>query len=124
MGLRVLVAEDDVLIAMQLGSILEDLGHDACWFATSGPEAMELARRHKPDLVTMDGHLAAGTSGILAASAISSTLGIPVVMVSGHLDAQTAQDAGAVVLVGKPFQPADIENALHIACKLRLPTQS
>lgn len=113
MGLRILIAEDDALIAMELEAIAEAEGHAVCGWACTGPEAVALAREKRPDLVLLDGFLAEGTSGVFAAAAITGSLGIPVAMVSAHLDEQTARDAGAFALVGKPFKRQDIGQLLH-----------
>lgn len=115
---KVLVAEDEALIAMALEDTLAELGHEVCWMARTGPEALELARQHRPDLVTMDGILAEGTSGLVAAAAISSTLGIPVIMVSGTVGRREAILVGASAAVPKPFTPEQIEAAVRNATNL------
>ncbi len=115
MGLRILIAEDDALIAMELEAIAEAEGHRVCGCASTGPEAVALARECRPDVVLMDGFLAEGTSGVFAAAVITGALRIPVIMVSAHLDAQTARDAGATALVPKPFRRTDIGRVLRDA---------
>jgi CheY-like chemotaxis protein len=115
MGLRVLLAEDEALVAMYLESVLAEMGHEACWVADTGPGAVEIARRHLPDLAILDENLAQGTSGLVAAAAIAGALGIPVVMASGHADPADALAAGCAAFLRKPFRAEDVRQAVRDA---------
>lgn len=118
---RVLIAEDEVLVALQLAHILGQPGCAVQAVARTGPEALRVAGEVRPDLVTMDANLAAGTSGIVAAAAIIETLGIPVVMISGTLLAEEADLIGASAFVRQPFTDTDISAALQAALGAGVP---
>jgi DNA-binding response OmpR family regulator len=64
-ALRVLVIEDDALIAMLLSELLASMGHDVCAIATSEVEAVSAATRYDPDLMIVDARLGRG-SGVSA----------------------------------------------------------
>lgn len=117
--LRVLVAEDEPLIAMTLEHALADLGHEVRWIACTGPEALALANQYRPDLVTMDGNLANGSSGLVAAATISRRLGIPVIMVSASVTEREAVLVGASAAVPKPFTQELIDAAIRKAAPRR-----
>lgn len=119
-ALRVLVVEDEALVAMALSAALTDMGMDVSWVARTGPQAVELAMRHSPDLVTMDGRLAEGTCGMRAATDITRMLGIPVVMVSADLDEHRAAAAGAAAFIAKPFTLHTLHRAMSpLAARLQ-----
>ena len=87
---RLIVAEDDPLIAWAVKVGLADQGYEVCGWADSGREAVRLAELHRPDVAVVDFRLADGTDGMAAAREISSRLGIPVVMCSDDADARRA----------------------------------
>jgi CheY-like chemotaxis protein len=61
---RILIVEDEGIIAMYAESILVDAGHEVVGIAHSAKEALDLARKHSPDLVLLDIHLRGGVSGV------------------------------------------------------------
>ena len=83
---RLIVAEDDPLIAWAVRVGLADQGYEVCGWADSAPEAVRLAELHRPDVAVVDFGLADGSDGMAAAREISSRLGIPVVMCSAHAE--------------------------------------
>ena len=68
--MRVLIVEDDAIIAMHLAMLVAELGHEVCATAASAAGAIALAALHNPDVVLMDIRLAQGSSGIDAAREI------------------------------------------------------
>jgi CheY-like chemotaxis protein len=60
--LRILIVEDEILIALELESLLQDLGHDVVGMAASSGEALSLGQELKPDLAFVDIHLADGST--------------------------------------------------------------
>ena len=80
--LNVLVIENDDLIAMLLGQILELLGHRVCATAATQAEAVSAVREYKPDLMIVDGALDEG-SGISAVEEILGTASCPYLFLSG-----------------------------------------
>ncbi|HZH27198.1 MAG TPA: response regulator [Azospirillaceae bacterium] len=101
--LRLLVAEDEAIIALSLVDILLDAGHAVAGIASTAEEAIALAARHKPDLALLDVFLARGSDGRTAAKHLQSDMGIPSILVTAHLGAQEAKATGALGLVPKPY---------------------
>jgi CheY-like chemotaxis protein len=62
--LRILIVEDEILIALELESLLQDLGHDVVGMAASSRDALSLGQELKPDLAFVDIHLADGPTGV------------------------------------------------------------
>lgn len=115
--MRVLIAEDEALIRMDLREMLEEEGHEVVGEARDGAEALVLARVLKPDVVFMDISMP-GTNGIEAASAIGAEAIAPVVMVTAFSQtalAEQAARAGAMGYVVKPFSRNDIIPAMQVA---------
>lgn len=115
--MRVLIAEDEALIRMDLREMLEEQGHDVVGEARDGAEAIALARELKPDVVFMDINMPR-VSGIEAAVVLGQERVAPVVMVTAFSQAEyvaRATAAGAMAYVVKPFSPADILPAMSIA---------
>ncbi len=96
---RLIVAEDDPLIAWAVRVGLADQGYEVCGWADSGREAVRLAELHRPDVAVVDFGLADGTDGMAAAREISSRLGIPVVMCSDRCRTPDGRRAGR----GRPW---------------------
>jgi response regulator NasT len=115
--MRVLIAEDEALIRMDLREMLEEEGHEVVGEARDGAEAVKLVDELQPDVVFMDINMP-GVSGIEAATEIGERRLAPVVMVtafsqSGYVEQATK--AGAMAYVVKPFSRADIIPAMQIA---------
>jgi len=115
--MRVLIAEDEALIRLDLREMLEEEGHEVVAEARDGAEAIALAEKHAPDVVFMDINMP-GMGGIEAAGAIGEKGIAPVVMVtafsqSGYVE--QACEAGAMAYVVKPFSRADIIPAMQVA---------
>jgi two-component system, response regulator PdtaR len=104
--LNVLVVENDSLVAMLLGQILEGLGHAVCATAATPAEAVDAARRFKPDLMIVDGALDGG-SGVSAVEEILRVEPVPYLFLSGDPTSIRLQMPRAVV-VSKPFREADL----------------
>jgi response regulator NasT len=114
---RVLIAEDEALIRMDLREMLEEEGHEVVGEARNGAEAIEMARTTRPDVVFMDISMP-DVDGIQAAAVIGEERLAPVVMVTafsqaGHV--QEAAAAGAMGYVVKPFSRADVLPAMAVA---------
>jgi two-component system, response regulator PdtaR len=115
--MRVLIAEDEALIRMDLREMLEEDGHEVVGEARDGAEAIELARSLRPDVVFMDINMP-GTSGIEAAEVLGEERVAPVVMVTAFSQAtyiEQAASAGAMAYVVKPFSRSDILPAMTLA---------
>lgn len=115
--MRVLIAEDEALIRMDLREMLEEEGHDVVGEARTGAEAVEQARALSPDLVFMDISMP-GMSGIEAAEILGREAIAPIVMVTAFSQAsyvEAAADAGAMAYIVKPFARKDIVPAMQVA---------
>ena len=115
--MRVLIAEDEALIRMDLREMLEEEGHEVVGEARDGAEAVRLARATTPDVVFMDISMP-GTDGIEAASVISRESIAAVVMVTAFSQAslvEQAAQAGAMGYIVKPFSSTDVLPAMEVA---------
>jgi CheY-like chemotaxis protein len=107
---RILTVEDDPIVQQDLRLILEDAGYVVCPSARDGVEAVEHARRHRPDLILMDLGLPR-LDGVAATAHILGERDVPIVALSGRgsresLDRATA--AGAIRHLVKPFSEAEL----------------
>lgn len=115
---KILIVEDEFLIAMECEWILADAGHEVVGIAADEQQAVSLAERTRPDLVLMDIRLARGGDGIAAAKAIRSRYGTRSVFVSAHGERETrtrgeaADPAGWLV---KPYTAATLLEAVDEA---------
>jgi response regulator NasT len=115
--MRVLIAEDEALIRMDLREMLVEEGHEVVGEARDGAEAIELARSTRPDCVFMDVKMPR-LDGISAANSIRDERIAPVVMVTAFSQSRyidEATQAGAMAYVVKPFTKKDILPAMQVA---------
>jgi AmiR/NasT family two-component response regulator len=114
---RVVVAEDEAIIRLDIVEMLQEAGYDVVGQAGNGEEAVALAEEHKPDLVVMDIKMPV-LDGISAAERIVKARIAPVVLLTAFSQAELverARDAGAMAYVVKPFTSADLLPAVEIA---------
>jgi two-component system, response regulator PdtaR len=115
--LRVVVAEDEALIRMDLVEMLGELGYDVVAEAGDGETAVRLAEDLRPDLVMLDVKMPV-LDGISAASRIAAARVAPVVMLTAFSQrelVERARDAGAMAYLVKPFTQADLVPAIELA---------
>ena len=115
MTTRILGAEDEALIRMELVEMLAEAGYEVVAQATNGAEAIELAELHKPDLAILDVAMPV-LDGISAAEKIISIA--PVLMLTAFSQRELidrARDAGVMAYVVKPFTIGDLVPAIEIA---------
>ena len=116
-SLRVLVADDESIIRLDLRETLRKMGHEVIAEAGDGLRAVEMARQLKPDLVILDIKMPE-MDGIDAAKLIAEEKIAPVLLVTAYsqLDLiNRARDAGVFGYVVKPFQESDLLPAIQIA---------
>jgi CheY-like chemotaxis protein len=116
---RVMVVEDEALVAMALESCLKNLGHQVAASAASGEEAVRKAISLDPDLVLMDIRLKGRIDGIEAASRIGQALHIPIVYLTAHSDDETLVRAQATEPYGFILKPFD-EKTLKAVIQMTL----
>jgi response regulator NasT len=117
-GRRVLLAEDEALIRLDLKEMLEEEGYLVVGEAGDGETAVRLARDLTPDLVILDVKMPA-MDGISAAGQIVDDRIAPVVMLTAFSQrelVERAVDAGAMAYLVKPFGKADLLPAIEVAC--------
>lgn len=111
--LRILIVEDEGLIAMQLEAILEDEGHVVVGWATSLDEAKALVDRVEADLAFVDVHLLDGPTGIEVAEYIGANRAATVVFMTANATKLPADLAGAAGVVAKPYTQAGMNAVLR-----------
>jgi len=117
MPIRLVIADDEVIIRMDLKEMLCSLGYVVVAEASDGHNAIKLARDLRPDLVIMDVKMP-GLDGIEAAGTLTAEHIAPVVLVTAYSDkclVARAKDAGVVGYVVKPFQESDLAPCIEIA---------
>ena len=117
MPTRVLIAEDETIIRLDLRQLLEEHGFVVCGEARDGSEAIALAREQEPDVALLDVRMPV-VDGIECARRILAERPIPIVMVTAHSDralVERALAAGAFSYVSKPFRAADLIPAIRAA---------
>ena len=120
--LRVLIAEDEVLVSMFLSDLVEDAGFEVVGVARTASEAVEMAQEHRPDIALMDANLKGGSTGISAAETLVRGQDIAIIFISG--DSGLIHDPAVVALkpvavVEKPCMPDELTAVLHRAARLR-----
>ncbi|RKT56708.1 ANTAR domain-containing response regulator [Saccharothrix australiensis] len=114
---RVLVAEDEALIRLDLVEMLREEGYEVAGQAADGAEAVTLAEELRPDLVIMDVKMPK-VDGIEAAGAIAAKRIAPVVILTAFSQrdlVERARDAGAMAYLVKPFAKRDLVPAIELA---------
>jgi len=113
-GRHALIIEDEMLIALEVESLLHDFGFDTCDIVDNPADAVRCARAHRPDIVTADVRILGGT-GIDAVAQITAELGpIPHVYVTGNPDMIAGQTTAPIV--DKPLSRRALEAACERAC--------
>ncbi|OBY32895.1 ANTAR domain-containing response regulator [Mycolicibacter kumamotonensis] len=114
---RVLIAEDEALIRLDLAEMLREEGYEVVGEAGDGQEAVELAELLRPDLVIIDVKMPR-RDGIDAASEIAGKRIAPIVMLTAFSQrelVERARDAGAMAYLVKPFSASDLVPAIELA---------
>jgi DNA-binding response OmpR family regulator len=118
---RILIVEDEGIVALDLENRMRDLGYAVAAVVPSGEEAIEEAARTQPDLVVMDIRLRGSINGIEAARAICGRFDTPVVYLTALGDEETVQRAfevpGAYGYAGKPFDDTELHATIEMALR-------
>lgn len=115
--MRILIAEDETIIRLDVRTLLEKAGHEVVAEARDGEEAVALAAEHDPDLIVMDVRMP-HLDGIEAARQISDRKPVPIVMLTAYAEEDLvtrASEAGAFAYLVKPFREVDLLPALNTA---------
>ena len=116
-SLRILIVEDEMLVAMDTEAVLMAAGHSVVGIAASADDAVAAARDQQPDLVLLDVRLVGARDGIDAAIEIKSRFGTPIVFVTAHNDLATAAravKASPLAIVAKPVVAENLLDAINL----------
>ena len=117
MPTRVVIAEDEAIIRLDLREILEEEGYEIVGETGRGDEAVELVRQHAPDVVILDIRMP-GTDGLQAAKEIAGERLAAVLMLTAFSQRdliEQARDAGALAYLVKPFDRNDLVPQIEVA---------
>lgn len=116
-NLKVVIADNESIIRMDLREILEEAGHEIVGEATNGVKAVELTRKYRPDIVIMDIKMPE-MDGIAAAKAISHDKLAPVLLLTAFSQKEIvdkAKDSGVLAYLVKPVRESNLFPAMEIA---------
>lgn len=117
MSIRVVIAEDEAIIRLDLRETLEEEGYEVVGETGRGDDAVELVRQHRPDLAVLDIKMP-GIDGLEAARIISDEKICAVLVLTAFSQREVveqARDAGALAYLVKPFQKSDLVPAIEVA---------
>jgi CheY-like chemotaxis protein len=112
---KVLVVEDESIIAMDIQYTLQRFGCDVCGVVSSGEESIESVSRTNPDLILMDIKLRGEMNGIYAAKQIQSKFNIPVIYLTAYGDENTLSQVDRTKPFGyihKPFEETELQTEI------------
>lgn len=115
---RILIVEDQLIIALDLELILKNLGYEVAGIVNTGEESVEFVKQNRPDLVLMDIMLSGDIDGIAAAEVIHKTLDVPIIYLTAHSDEKSLERAhvtGPYGYIVKPIQERELYTTIEIA---------
>jgi DNA-directed RNA polymerase specialized sigma24 family protein len=105
----VLIIEDEMLIALDLEQLVENLGHRTIGIARTRAEAVALAKAHRPGLILADIQLADGSSGLEAVNDLLNSFEVPVIFITAHPERfLTGERPEPAFLIAKPYQQSTV----------------
>ncbi|MGB9978179.1 response regulator [Methanobacterium sp.] len=120
-NIKVLVVEDENIVALDIENRLKNLGFTVLPVISSGEEAVEKAYEYKPDLILMDILLKGKINGIDAAKKIVGTLKIPIIYLTASTNREILErtkQIGRCSYITKPFRGKELENAIKMLLKI------
>jgi CheY-like chemotaxis protein len=117
--IKVLVVEDEVIVAQYLRMELEASGYEVCGFVATGEEAIQKAKKEEPDLILMDIHLAGRTDGIEAAQKILDHRKIPIIFMTGYSQLEVAAREKNLNPTRFLSKPVEVEKIITVFEDLR-----
>ena len=121
-NVRILIVEDEILIAQKICWDLERVGYEVYEPVATGAEAIACVAAQNPDILLVDIRLPGGMDGIQAVEEIRSRHNIPVIFMTGYSDATTiarAQQVKPAAFLEKPIFPHELEAAINAAIRSR-----
>lgn len=117
---RILVVEDEQVVAMDMELQLVAFGYEVIGIAATGKEALRLAETAQPDLVLMDIQLRGSLDGVATAAEVQRVKKLPVVFVTAFANEEAARrvkEASSYGLLTKPYRPEDLRAIISAALK-------
>jgi CheY-like chemotaxis protein len=112
--LKVIIAEDDLVMADMLEDVLVAGGYEVCGIARTVEEALDLSALHRPDLAVLDVQLAGGDRGTAIGAQLHRPGGPGILYATGNMGLINLADANGEACLVKPYGPTDILRALEI----------
>ena len=119
MTARILIIEDEALVAMELRFVLEDLGHKVVGVASTSKSAQNLARENEVDLALVDIHLSDGPTSISLGRELGQDMGVTVLFMTANPGMVRDGVAGAIGVLSKPTDEQAVQTAVDYALRRR-----
>ena len=119
MTARILIIEDEALVAMELRFVLEDLGHDVLGVAATAKAARDLVRENEVDLALVDIHLSDGATGIELGRELGQEMGVSVLFMTANPGMVREGVAGTIGDLSKPTDEHAVQTAVDYALRRR-----
>ena len=119
MTARILIIEDEALVAMELRFVLEDLGYDVVGSAADARTARNLVRETEVDLALVDIHLSDGPTGIELGRELGQQMGVTVLFMTANPGMVREGVAGTVGVLSKPTDERAVQTAVDYALRRR-----
>ena len=117
MTARILIIEDEALVAMELRFVLEDLGHKVVGVASTSKSAQNLAREGGVDVALVDIHLSDGPTGISLGRELGQEMGVTVLFMTANPGMVRDGVAGAIGVLSKPTDEQAVQTAVDYALR-------
>lgn len=124
MPARILIIEDEVLVAMELRFVLEDLGHEVVGVAATAKAARDLVRENDVDLALVDIHLSDGPTGIDLGRELGQEQGVTVLFMTANPGMVRNGVAGTIGVLSKPTDEQAVQTAVDYALRRRVGQKS
>jgi len=118
MLLKIVIIEDEVLIAENIAEICQESGHHVCDIAYNAGQGLLAIKEFQPDLVLLDIHLNDEIDGLEIGKKITKEWNIPIIYITSYADKETLNNLGAInpfTYIVKPFHPAQLASSLQVA---------
>ncbi|WP_292021408.1 MULTISPECIES: response regulator [unclassified Brevundimonas] len=119
MTARILIIEDEALVAMELRFVLEDLGHQVMGVAATAKAAQDLVRENDVDLALVDIHLSDGPTGIELGRELGQEMGVSVLFMTANPGMVREGVAGTIGVLSKPTDERAVQTAVDYALRRR-----
>ncbi|WP_420478027.1 response regulator [Brevundimonas sp. FT23028] len=120
MTARILIIEDEALVAMELRFVLEDLGHEVIGTAADARSALDLVRENEVDLALVDIHLSDGATGVELGRILAQEMGVTVLFMTANPGMVRNGVAGTIGVLSKPAEERAVQKAVDYALRRRV----